>query len=159
MSHAVSRGEDMIVINERTTAELAVAIHQSGHERKFMRYRLHPVDYVRLGDGLVVEERCRDWGLIVAGVIEPHHPGLAGAEVVNFEVGIAALETHALARRSIFTLAGSSQGRNQERRQHIVQPRVLPGLARDHTFEDDSIVFLVQDSITLDGESPDGRED
>ena len=30
------------------------------HERKFMGYRLHPVDYVRLGDGLVVEERCWD---------------------------------------------------------------------------------------------------
>ena len=96
-------------------------------------------------------------GLVAAGVIEPHHPGLAGAEVVNFEVGIAALETHALARpaminsdwrswtvvsgqwsdsRSIFTLAGSSQGRNQERWQHIVQPRVLPGLARDLTWQE-----------------------
>ena len=27
------------------------------HERKFMRYGLNPVDYVRLGESLMVEER------------------------------------------------------------------------------------------------------
>ena len=38
------------------------------------------------------------WGLVTAGIIEPHHPGLAGAEGVNFEIRIAALQTHTLAR-------------------------------------------------------------
>ena len=36
-------------------------------------------------------------GLVAAGIIEPHHPGLTGAEGVNFEIRIAALQTHTLA--------------------------------------------------------------
>ena len=39
-----------------------------------MRYRLHPVDYVRLGECLVVEERCRDWGLIVQSDLGSDRP-------------------------------------------------------------------------------------
>ena len=40
-------------------------------------------------------------GLVAAGIIEAHHPGIAGAEVVNFEIRIAALQTHTTAGAGI----------------------------------------------------------
>merc|ERR1711902_209910 len=94
-------------------------------------------------------------GLIAAGIVEAHHPGIADAEVVNFEIRIAALQTHTQAGGLIFTLAGSSEGRNQQRGEDVIHASVLPGLTSSLTFEDDSIIFLVKDSTIMDGESPD----
>ena len=33
-------------------------------------------------------------GLIAAGIIETHNPGISGGEIVDLEIGIAALQTH-----------------------------------------------------------------
>ena len=33
-------------------------------------------------------------GLVAAGIIEAHHPGISGSEIVDLEIGIAALQTH-----------------------------------------------------------------
>lgn len=43
-------------------------------------------------------------GLVAAGIVEAHHPGIADAEVVNFEIRIAALQTHTQAGAGIYNL-------------------------------------------------------
>jgi len=61
MSDTVSCGQNMIVINERPTTKLSVAIHQSGHEGELVWYGLLSIDYVRLSHSLVVEEGIPEW--------------------------------------------------------------------------------------------------
>ena len=94
------------------------------------------------------------WRQIAASIIEAHHPGVSGVEIRNFEIGITALQTHAqpgsemVNRRwseglcqwrgrgdslSIFTLAGSTKRRRQQRRQNIIESPELSPLTTGHS--------------------------